>query len=70
MVYEWTPELRAAVDAAKAARPVDISKRLFCTDAGECYLNEQTGDARGWSSMWQRFMKRLLKETSIDDLIE
>ena len=67
LVYEWTPELRAAVDAAKAARPVDISPFLFCNDSGECYVNEETGDARGWSSMWQRFMARLLKETAIKE---
>ena len=67
VVYEWTPELRTAVDAAKAARPVNISPFLFCNDSGECYVSEKTGDARGWSSMWQRFMARLLKETAIKE---
>jgi len=67
VIYEWTPELRAAVDAALAARPVDIAPWLFCTRRGECYVNEKTGEARGWSSMWQRFMARVLKETAVTE---
>lgn len=64
-IYEWTPELREAVDAALAARPVDISPFLFCTREGKGYINEQTGKANGWDSIWQRFMDRVLKETKV-----
>jgi integrase len=61
--FEWTPELRAAVDMAKAARPIDIAPWLFCTKHGEGYFDEETG----WDSMWQRFMARLLKDTKITE---
>ncbi len=67
VVYEWSPELRAAVDAAIAARPVDISPWLFCNKRGKGYIDESTGEAYGWSSMWQRFMARLLKETAVKE---
>lgn len=67
IVYDWTPELRAVVDAALAARPVDIAPWLFCTDKGKCYIDKVTGEARGWSSMWQRYMTRVLKETAVTE---
>jgi integrase len=63
--FEWTPALRVAVDLALAARPIDLAPWLFCTKYGEGYFNEQTGQATGWDSMWQRFMARLLAETKI-----
>jgi integrase len=65
--FEWTPELRAAVDMAVAARPLDIAPWLFCTKAGQGYFDEENGKASGWHSMWQRFMARLLEETKIKD---
>ncbi len=63
--FEWTPALRAAVDMALAARPIDIAPWLFCTKRGKGYFDEDTGQATGWDSMWQRFMSRLLAETKI-----
>jgi integrase len=63
--FTWTPELRAAVDMAIAARPLDIAPWLFCTKRGEGYFDEETGKPHGWNSMWKRFMKRLLAETKI-----
>lgn len=66
-IYKWTPELRAAVDMAKAARPVDLAPWLFCNKQGECYIDEETGTADGWDSMWGRFMARVLKETKITE---
>ncbi|MDP8983606.1 MAG: tyrosine-type recombinase/integrase [Pseudomonadota bacterium] len=63
--FEWTPALRAAVEMALVARPIDIAPWLFCTKRGEGYFNEETGQATGWDSMWQRFMSRLLAETKI-----
>ena len=65
--FEWSAALRSAVDMALAARPVDIAPWLFCTQRGEGYFDEQTGQASGWDSMWQRFMARLLKETKITE---
>ncbi len=65
--FEWTPALRAAVDMALVARPIDIAPWLFCTRRGEGYFDEETGQASGWDSMWQRFMSRLLAETKITE---
>jgi integrase len=63
--FPWTPELKAAVGMAIAARPLDIAPWLFCTKHGEGYFDEDTGKPHGWNSMWKRFMKRLRKETKI-----
>jgi integrase len=65
--FPWTPELRAAVDMAIEARPLDIAPWLFCTNKGEGYFDEETGKPHGWNSMWQRFMTRLLKDTKITE---
>jgi integrase len=65
--FEWSPELRAAVDMAVAARPLDIAPWLFCTKNGAGYFDEETGRPDGWNSMWQRFMARLLKDTKIKE---
>lgn len=67
IIYEWTEELREAFSLAKTARPIDISPFLFCNKDGQGYLNEKTGKAYGWNSMWQRFMKRVLKETKVTE---
>lgn len=64
-IYEWSDELRAAVQMAIDARPVDISPFLFCNRRGEGYINEETGEAHGWDSMWGRFIDRVLKETKV-----
>lgn len=66
-IYEWTPELREAVKIALAARPVDLAPWLFCNRQGECYIDEETGTAGGWDSMWGRFMARVLKETKVTE---
>lgn len=66
-IYEWTPELRAAVDLALSVRPVDIAPFLFCTRRGDGYIDEDKGTASGWDSMWQRFMKRVMDETNIKE---
>jgi integrase len=65
-IYEWTPELSAAVEAAKQARPV-LSPFLFCNRKGEGYIDEETGNCHGWDSMWGRFMDRVLKETEVKE---
>lgn len=65
-IYEWTTELRQAVAMARAARPIDITPYLFCTKHGRSYVDEETGRAEGWASIWQRFMKRVLKETKVE----
>ncbi len=69
LIFVWTPERRAAVDACLEVRQVHISASpwLFCTRRGECYFKESRGEARGWKAMWQRFMKRVLAETAVRD---
>jgi integrase len=66
-LYLWTDELRAAVADAIAARPVDISPWLFCTLKGECYIDETTGRAGGWESLWRNFMERVMTETKVKE---
>lgn len=51
----------------KAAHPIDFSPWLFCTSKGKGYIKEDSGQATGWDSMWQRFMTRLLKETDVKE---
>lgn len=65
-IYEWTPELQAAVELAKATRPV-LSPFLFCNREGKGYIDEDTGESHGWDSMWQRFVDRVLKETKVTE---
>jgi integrase len=66
-LYLWTDDLRAAVKDALAARPVDISPWLFCNRSGECYLDEETGRAGGWDSLWRGFMERVMAETEVSE---
>ena len=63
-VYEMTPDLDAAIEIAKSTRP-RLSPYLFCNSKAEPYIDESTGESRGWDSMWQRFMTRVLKETKV-----
>jgi integrase len=65
-IYSWTPELRTAVANARLARPA-YSDFLFCSRDGNGYINEETGDAPGWDSMWQRFMDRVLTDTKVTE---
>ncbi len=67
VIYTWTPELRAVVESAKAARPVHIAPFLFCDRRGQGSLDETTGSCSGWKSMWQRFMARVLEETKVTE---
>jgi integrase len=64
-IYEWTEELRKAVQIALEARPATDAKYLFCNRDGEGYVDENIGTAKGWDSLWQGFMDRVLKETKV-----
>ncbi|WP_341674997.1 tyrosine-type recombinase/integrase [Niveibacterium sp. SC-1] len=64
LIYEWTPELREAVDEVLAVRPA-ISPFLFCNRFGASYVVEETGEARSFNSMWGKFMARVLKDTKV-----
>ncbi|WP_331691948.1 tyrosine-type recombinase/integrase [Pandoraea sputorum] len=66
LIIEWTDSLREAVAEAKTVRPSQRSEWLFCTQQGESFLNEKTGRAGTWDSMWQGFMRRVLAETKVE----
>lgn len=62
--FEAVPERRVAIEQAVRARPC-LSAFLFCNRRGQGYINEKTGQSHGWDSMWQRFMDRVMTETSV-----
>jgi len=66
VIFEWTDELREAVDYAISVRPVDISPWLLCTKEGKCFVNEK-GTSSGWRSLWDRFMKLLKEKTEVTE---
>jgi integrase len=65
LIFAWTDELRAAVDAALAVRPL-LSPYLFCNRDGESYVDEND-NTHGFNSIWQRFIKRVLAETKVTE---
>lgn len=65
-LYRWTPQLKAAIDAAIQVRPC-LSPFVFCNRWGKCYVNEETGLADGFGSIWARFVDRVLKETKVTE---
>jgi len=67
ITYSWSKDLRDACNLALGARPVDISPFLFCNKLGKGYLDETTGTASGWDSMWQRFFDRIITETKVTE---
>lgn len=64
-LYTWTKALRIAVDEAIAARPVHISPYLFCNKYGQSYVNELTGNPSGFKSLWDRYMKNVMENTTL-----
>lgn len=66
VIYEWSPELRAAYDDILAVRPA-LSPFLFCNRFGIGFVDEVTGLAKDWANMWQKFMGRVLKDTKITE---
>ncbi len=70
MIIEWTDALHQAINEALATRPrprvVPIASFLFCTRRGEPYIKPD-GSANAFDSMWQRFMDKALKETSLQE---
>lgn len=64
VIYEWTNELENTIKMIKEARPIDISRYLFCTSKGKCYISDDCS-ASDWNSMWKRFMTRVIEETKV-----
>nr|VFK63875.1 MAG: Phage integrase family protein [Candidatus Kentron sp. TUN] len=65
-LYEWNEPLHQAVEEALRIRPAESSPFLFCNRYGQGYMNEETGTANGWDSIWKRFMDRVLAETGVE----
>ena len=65
IIYEWSLALREAIDTALAARAKDIAPHVFCTRNGEPYAKED-GSANAWDSLWQRFMRKVIMETKVE----
>lgn len=76
VIIEWDYDksgyspLKHAVEMCIAARPLDIGQWLFCNSKGECYFDELEGKAHGFSSVWQRFMSRVVAEQGIERFTE
>jgi integrase len=66
LIYEWTTELKDAVEQAKSVRPA-ISPYLFCNRFGACYVDIEKGTAGDWNNIWQKFMARVLKDTEVKE---
>lgn len=66
LIISWTDELRTAVDLALSSRPKSDVPWVFCTRKGDCYINEN-GEANGFDSLWQRFMKRAIAKTDLKE---
>lgn len=66
IVYTWTEELRAAVDACMAARRT-LSPYLICDGKGQCFVDPKTGRSNDFNNAWQRLMKRVLAETKVTE---
>lgn len=64
--YALVPERKEAVELALRSRPC-LSPFLFCNRDGKGYIDEATGEAHGWDSMWQRFVARVKAETNITE---
>jgi integrase len=66
IIIQWTPALRAAVSDCMALRRKVTSIWLFCTRAGQPYIKED-GRANGFDSIWQRFMAKVVAETTVTE---
>jgi len=79
IITKWGPGLRAAIDAAIAARPIgkprsrkhyrqtaDISPWVFCKADGTPYLKADGTEADAFASAWQRFMDKVETEAGVE----
>lgn len=66
IIISWSDELRLAVDDVRKLQKKVFSIWLFHTRQGQPYVNED-GYAAGFSSIWQRFMERVLTKTKVTE---
>jgi integrase len=66
MIYEWDQELRQAVDTVRSQHRKVSSIWLFHNRKGQPYIKED-GTTSGFDSIWQRFIKKALAETDLQE---
>jgi integrase len=67
LIIRWSTDLQRAVHLTKDARKVKLSPFLFCNRRGDGHIDELTGRAGSWDSMWNGFVKRVLVETKVKE---
>ena len=60
LIIQWSPDLEAAVEAAFSIPRKVGSLYLFPNQSGKCYVDEETGRANGFDSIWNRFMMKIV----------
>lgn len=66
IVIEWTEELRQAVEEVRRLRGSVLSLYLFHERRGGPYV-KVNGSCSGWDSLWQRFMRKVMEETDVQE---
>lgn len=66
IIFEWTPDLRSAVDGVVAVRPAE-SEFLFCNKFGRPLFDASKGTTKGFDHIWQGFIARVLNETDVTE---
>jgi len=64
IIYEWTPDLRLAIQSIVKRKGNMESPYLFCTRQGLPYIKED-GTTSGFDSIWQRTMYKALNSTNL-----
>lgn len=64
IIIEWSDDLKFAVDQVMALRKKILSLWLFHTNRGQPYIKDN-GTANGFDSIWQRFMQKATRQTSL-----
>jgi integrase len=67
LIIEWSEELVTAVDIVREIPRKVGSIYLFPTRSGKCYIDEKTGRANGFDSLWRRWMLSALKTTDLTE---
>ena len=64
IIYQWSEELRDAVNEVLGLRKKVLSVWLFHTNQGQPYIKGD-GSANGFDSIWQRFMAKAVAQTNL-----
>ncbi len=66
IIIQWDDSLREAVENVKESSTGLSSVYLFSTRNGQPYFKAEKGEASGFGSIWQRWMKKALWETNLE----